>query len=216
VLAFTLALPALAASNAQATEGASRAWLRDALQSLEIRLHGQVFEADGSPATGIEVSGQLNTRSGKMPLDAVVNGNQFKAWIPVNRVQLGSLWLKATAKDGSRLAIRKLSAFELRQAAIEGMRLTLEASKRQIEVEVLAEGKPAAGPTVKAEMSYGISVRATTDDDGIARLRLLADQTLQGLMAWTDDRVGGFSFDRKPTRDPSANQHVIELSPCRD
>ena len=37
------------------------------------------------------------------------------------------------------------------------------------------------------------------------------------MTAWTDDfRIGGFSFDRQPRRDPDANEHVVELSTCRD
>jgi hypothetical protein len=216
LLAVAVALQSLDGSNGSGAEGAPDEWLRGELQGEEFRLHGQVFESDGSQATGFDVSGELNALRGKAPLATVVDGNRFEAWIPVNRLRPYSLWLTATAKDGSRLAIHKLNAFELRQAAIEGIRLTLQAPTRQIEVKVLADGKPVVGATVKAEVSFGVSVRATTDDDGIARLGLLADQTLEGLMAWTEERVGGFSFHRKPTRDPAANQHVIELSPCRD
>lgn len=215
VLAVLWALPALAASTACGAEGAWREWLRGFGEKLEIRLHGEVIEADGTPATGVEVSGGLNTQRGKMPLAPVVNGNQFEAWILVNRLRPYSLWVKASSESGSRLAVGMVNASDLRQAASEGIRLTLEAPTRQVEVKVLAEGRPTAGATVKADVWFGVSMRATTDGAGIARLNLLADQTLDGVMAWTDDQIGGFSFSRKPTRDPAANEHVIELSACR-
>ncbi len=51
----------------------------------------------------------------------------------------------------------------------------------------------------------------------MAHVRLLPQQTLSRLTAWTDDhRIGGFSFTRTPVRDPDMNEQLVELSKCRE
>lgn len=192
-------------------------WLRGTGEDLELCLQGQVVAADGTPAGGFSLSGQLNAKFVELPFEPVIDGSDFKVWIPVNRGRLFSLTINATSADQQRLAHRNINAYELRQLAQEGITFTLQTPNRVVEVKVMYEGKPVAGAQVKAEVGYRNEVLSSTDARGIAKVRLLADQELDRLTAWTDDyRVGGFSFNRKPVRDQAANSHTVELSDCRD
>lgn len=204
-------------SSAMAVERPVEQWLRGTGEDLELCLHGQVVEADGTPASGFSLSGQLNTRIVDLPFEPVIDGSHFKVWIPVNRSRLYSLAINAKSADRKRVAHRSINAYDLRQLAQEGVTFTLQRPSRVVEVKVVHEGEPVAGAQVKAEVGYRNEVLSTTDTSGIAEIRLLANQELDRLTAWTDDyRVGGFSFNRKPVRDPAANSHTVELSDCRD
>src|SRR5262245_18029678 len=59
-------------------------WLRGSGKDLQIRLSGEVFDADGSPATGLQVSGGANEEGGKQKFEPKISGNGFELWIPVN------------------------------------------------------------------------------------------------------------------------------------
>jgi hypothetical protein len=127
------------------------------------------------------------------------------------------MWLKAASADNDGVAYRQLNAFQLRQAAIEGLKLTLQTPSRHVVVKLIEGRQPVADAHVKAELGFGAELRSRTGADGSCRFGLLPEQELYRMTAWTDDRrIGGFSFHRKPTRDPHADEHVIELSGCRD
>lgn len=208
------------AATSSSVPGADRDvddWLRGSGKDLEIRLRGEVFEADGLPAAGLQVTGGLNAFDSNPQIVPTMDGHRFAVWIPVNRSRWYSLWLKAASATGDRVAYTRLSAYQLRQAAIDGITLTLRSPTREVDVRVVEGGQPVAGAWVKADLGFGVELRSRTDADGIARFRLLPQQKLSGLTAWTDDfRIGGFQFVRKPTRDPDANEQVVELSACRD
>jgi hypothetical protein len=192
-------------------------WLRGAGKDLQIRLRGEVLESDGQGATGIKVTGSLNTVAFASQIEAKIDGHQFEFWFPVNQPKWYSMWLKATSTDGDRVAYQQFNAYELRQAAIDGIKLTLRSPTREVRVKVVEKDQPVTGAYAKADLGFGIELRTRTNADGIARFGLLPEQKLSGLMAWTDDfQIGGFDFDRKPTRDPDMNEQLIELSRCRD
>lgn len=217
LLLLAFSLPALVASPTHGAELVTDKWLRGTSDDLEIHVHGEVFKADGAPATDFTMTGSINSYGNiESPLAPAIEGNHFETWIPVNRIRAYSLWLQAEAKDHSGVAMHRMNASALRQAAIDGVRLTLQAPERQVEIKVVAANQPVVGATVQVEVGFGNQFLATTDAQGIARVAVPERETLNRLMAWTDDKVGGFTFSRKPRRDPAANQHLIELSPCRD
>jgi hypothetical protein len=219
-IGVVVAVGILLAANPCGSLGADQTrieWLRGTGKDLQMRLQGEVFERDGQPATDIRVSGRLNAANSNPELEAKVDGHRFEIWIPVNQVPLYWMWLKAASADGKRIAYQEFNAFELRQAAIDGIKLTLRSPTRQVQVTVVEKGRPVADAFVKADVGYGIDLRSRIDTSGIARFHLLPEQKLAGLMAWTEDyRIGGFSLYRTPVRDPNANEHVVELSRCRD
>jgi len=205
-------------SSSLSAEQETSDWLRSSGKETEIRLRGEVFEAEGRPTTDLKITGSLKVFGVVNPLEPKVEGHRFEVWVPVHRLR--GLWFRAASANGDRVAYKQLSAFEIRQAAIDGIKLTLQEPTREVEVRVVHEGQPISGAAVKVELgafAFQIELRSHTDDDGIARFRLLSGQKLHRLDAWTEDfRIGGYSFRRKPARDPNVDRHVIELSKCRD
>ncbi len=211
VLAMLAALLALA-------DHAQGAFIRGSGKNLEICLSGEALESDGRPAADVEIACGLNYNStGSTKLEPVVDGHRFEVWIPVNAVRWYSLWLKVSSKRNDHVAYRQLTASGLRQAAIDRLPVTLQPPTREVKISVVHDGQPMPGAIVQADMSYGIQLQTRTNDQGIAHLHLLPDQQLLVLTAWTDGyRIGGFTFDRDPPRDPAADEHVVELFKCRN
>ena len=213
---FVLGFIALAAICSRAN-GEDADWLRGSGANLELRLQGEVVDSDGTPASNIQISGGMNRAGSPAALEPKINGNRFEIWIPVNRSRAYSFWLRAASANNERVAYKQLNDYELRQAAIDGLKLTLRATDRRVEVKVVEKGQPVARAYVRAELGFGVEVRSQTNADGVAEFGLLAEQQFQQLTAWTDDhRIGGYGFDRKPTRDPTAAEQTIELSHCRE
>jgi hypothetical protein len=215
IFAVLLSLtPPFAATSA---ERPAADWLRGSGENLEICLRGEILDADGKPVAGAQLTGKMSGSESGHPLKPMVQGHQFEVWIPVNKPDWYALWLRAASADGKLITYKELDEFQLRQAAIDGLKLTLQPRSRHVRVKVVESGKPVADATVKASLGFGIELRATTDINGVAQLSLLPNQEISQLTAWTaDHRVGGFSFDRKPPRDPEADEQTIELSKCRD
>jgi hypothetical protein len=192
-------------------------WLRGAGKDVQIRLRGEVLEADGQPASDFQVTGRMNAVASNPQIEAKVDGHRFEFWIPVNQSKWYSMRLKAASTQGDRVAYQIFNTSELRQLAIDGIKLTLRPPTRKVQVKVIEKDQPVAGAYVKAAVGFGIELRTRTNADGVARFGLVPDQKLSGLMAWTDDfRIGGFGFDGKPARDPDTDEHVVELSRCRN
>ena len=63
----------------------------------------------------------------------------------------------------------RFNSYELRQAAIDGVKLTLESPTRQVDIKVTDQGQPVSGATVNAQLGFGIELRSTTGTDGIGR-----------------------------------------------
>jgi hypothetical protein len=205
------------AVGARAGDPPAVEWLRGSGKDLQICLRGEVFDADGQPATGVKLTGSMNGTVSNIPLTPSVDGRQFKIWIPVNQPNWYSMWLKATSAKNDHVAYKTFGEYELRQAAIDGIKLTLQSPTRHVQVKVTHQGQPVSGAKVKAEIGFGADLQSTTNADGVARFDLLPRQELQHLTAWTDDhRIGGYSFDRSPPRDPNVDAHIVELSKCRD
>jgi hypothetical protein len=209
----------LFAANASAASAdqSREEWLRGSGSNLHLCLHGEVFESDGQPATDFQVTGHMDGTVSNQPIKPSVDGHRFELWIPVNQPHWYSIWLIASSANGDRVAYKAFNAYQLRQAANDGIRLTLQPPTRHVTIKVTDRGQVVGGAMVKAELEFGIDLRSTTNANGTARFGLLPQQRLSGLTAWTGDhRVGGFSFNRKPPRDPDADEQVIELSKCRD
>jgi hypothetical protein len=205
------------AVSAGAADPPAAEWLRGSGKDLQICLKGEVVDADGQPATGVKLAGSMNSTASKVQLAPSVDGHRFKIWIPANKPHWYSMWLKAASANNDHVAYKTLGEYELRQAAIDGIKLTLQAPTRHVSVKVIHKGRPVAGAKVKAEIRFGADLQSTTNADGVARFDLLPRQELQRLTAWTDDyQVGGYSFDRSPPRDPNVDAYIVELSNCRD
>ena len=205
------------ASAAFAADQPPEDWLRGSDKDLQLCLHGEVFDSDGQPAVDLRLTGKMNASVAGELLKPSIDGHRFKLWIPVNQPYWYSLCLRATSANGDRAACEALHAYDLRQAAINGIKLTLQTPTRHINVKVTDQGQPVSGAIVKAEPGFGIELRSTTNAEGIARFDLLSQQNLSALTAWTEDhRIGGFQFGRTPPHDPESDDHIIELNKCSD
>ena len=216
---LAIAILAIAAGATQTVADGEQAfdWLRGSGKELELRLRGEVLDADGNPATQLRIQASMNGTVQDRPLEPSIEGNRFELWIPVNGPNWYSIWLRASSADNDQLAYAKFNSYQLREAAINGCNLVLESPGRTVEVKVTDQGEPVAGASVKADLGFGIEELAVTATDGIARLAQLPKEEPSILTAWTgDQRVGGFTFDRTPPRDPDADEHVVELTKCRD
>ena len=207
----------LCAYIVHAAEPATSDWLRGSGKDLQLCLHGEVVDSDGRPAKDFRLTGVLHSTISDEPLKPSIAGNHFKLWVNVNKWRWFSICLSAASASGNQVAYRSLNDYQLRQAAIDGIKFTLECPTREVKVKVTDQGQPVSGANVKAELEFGVELHAATAADGVAHLRLLPRQTLSRLTAWTDDRrIGGFTFDRTPIRDPDSNEQVVELSNCRE
>ena len=204
-------------TRAPAADTSSTDWLRGSGKNLELCLQGEVLDSDGKSATDFQLTCTMDCNITKQPVKPTLDGHRFKIWIPVNQPDWYSVSIDATKARNARVAHQFFDKFQLRQAAIDGVKLTLQTPTRHFSVKLTDQGQPVSGATVKADFSFGGELRATTDDTGIAHFRHLRQQELIRLTTWTDDhRIGGFSFSGSPLRDPDADEHLIELSKCRD
>ncbi|HEY2881732.1 MAG TPA: hypothetical protein VGJ15_04850, partial [Pirellulales bacterium] len=192
-------------------------WLRGSGNKLELCLHGEILDADGHPATDCQLAATIQTEFAEQRLQPSIEGNQFKLWMPINQREWFRVSLDFSGAQGKQFAFRHLNQHQLRQAAIDGMKVALQTPTRHMKVNVTDQGERVVGATVKAEWSFGRSIDTKTDAQGVAHIDLLPQDALNRLTAWTDDhRLGGYMFDRSPQHDPEANEFTVELSKCRD
>src|SRR3954453_17711423 len=129
------------AAGKQAGDPPAGEWLRGSGKDLQICLKGEVFDSDGQPASGVKLAGSMNSTASRVPLTPSVDGQRFKIWVSVNQPIWYSMWLKATSTNNDHVAFKTLSEYELRQAAIDGIKLTLQAPTRHVDVRVIHKGQ---------------------------------------------------------------------------
>ena len=192
--------------------------LRGEGKNREMLLRGRVFDVDGKPAEGFElIATAYKSQLGRDVLPAIVVGHEFELWVPISGSDWFHLGLAATAKNGSSRAVKGVENRELRKAAIEGIDLRLVPTNRTVEISVTHDGAPVANANVNAQLPGHTLLQSKTDAKGKSTFRLCQGEQLRQLTAWTDDfRIGGFSFSRKPRRDPLGDEFTIELDDCRD
>ena len=191
-------------------------WLSGSGENLQVRLRGKVLDKNGEPATGFKISATRHSVFSRPIFEPQVHGSEFDVWVPVNDSDWYWLDIEAVSSDGGQSVCKRLLRHELREAAVGGLTLSMQAPSRKVEVTVTDQGKPVPDAQVLAELKQGSTKQVQTDPSGVARLGLLPNQKLLRLHAWTDDfRIGGYSFNKKPARNPNADQHVIELTSCR-
>ncbi len=197
--------------------GAEAPVLRGAGPNREMLLKGRVLDVDGKPAKDFDLSVVMRKQFSREIMPTTIEDGPFEFWVPIGGDDWFHLDLSATTNDGMRLATQSLANRALRQAALDGLVLQLADANRLVTISVVQKGKPIAGAHVVAETSGIRYLRGTTNQEGQASFRLGDDEKLNYLTAWTDDhRLGGYSFHRKPRRDPLGTEHVIELEDCRN
>ena len=186
--------------------------------NARLLVRGRVLDVDGQPADGFSLVAKVyKSQLGRDVLKHRVENDTFEVWVPVG----GSYWfhfeVAATSHDGKTRAVRGIGNRELRQAAIEGVTIQLAPVNREVTISVMHDGLPVANAHVSAELSTNLLLRSKTDANGKAVFQRSEDEKLRQLTAWTEDRrIGGFSFHRRPRRDPFGRFFTIDLDDCRD
>lgn len=190
-------------------------WLQDSGTDLRIGISGEVVDENGAPVDDCRLAVTVRTRHGLSRLNVVKDRNRFRFWVPVGEAGWFGLSVSAWSPDGIRTAREAFPQYRIRQAANEGLKLTLKPAERYVDVTVLDHGNPVSDANVTAEVA-GDPFAATTNLEGVARFPFTQRDQLSQLTAWTHDfRIGGYSFNRKPPRNPSGDKHTIELETCR-
>jgi hypothetical protein len=191
------------------------AWLEGAGGHLQIKLAGEILDTTGLPADDCKLTVTLKTAFSATNLPVEIQRNRFHVSVTVGAGGWFNVHLNAASSDGQRMVWETISAFELRQAAIDGIKMTLKPPERFLEVTVVENGGPVRAAFVVAEVADALFT-AKTNGSGVASFPLLNRDKLSRLTAWTDDfRIGGYSFYRDPPRDPSGSTFTIELVKCR-
>jgi hypothetical protein len=191
------------------------AWLEGTGKDLRIKLAGTIRDETGALAKDCKLTVTLRTQFGRTNLPVLIKGSLFQLWVPVGHSSWFNLVLTAASADGRRTARMQVSTFELREAAVGGLELTVKPPERFLEVTVVDKGSPVRDAFVIADVGAS-PFTSKTNDKGVARFPLMKSDKLTRLTAWTTDfRIGGFYFNRKPTRNPSGSRFTIELEKCR-
>lgn len=214
---------ALLFMNAGVTLGedapSSATWLRGSGEQIEMRIAGEIIDADGAPARDFEIECELSCFF-SMPttIEPIIDGHRFEAWFPLAGGKTPfSASLRVRSNDGRQVARRTIHCGEMRVAAIEGVRIEMKRTVRPVDVKVVHEGQPVAGATVEAATSSGLQHMGQSNEQGVARLMLCEGEELTQITAWTEDhRIGGYSFFRRKELDRMGTEHAVELSTCRD
>ncbi|MCA9185366.1 MAG: M56 family metallopeptidase [Pirellulaceae bacterium] len=190
--------------------------LRGHGQDTEMLIRARVVSTDGQQTGNVDVTAVQTMQFSRKPLEVHKQGEWFEAWVPIGDSQWFILDLSAHTKDGRQRATQRIPIWELRQAAMSNVNLTLRPANRLVKVSVTRNSLAMPDAHIVVETSMGLPSRATTDNNGVATFSMLPDEALQQMTAWTDDYlIGGYSFSRKPNRDPLGTEFEIELDECR-
>lgn len=217
ILVILMGLVGVPAPAQVAAEAAPKpAWLQDSGTDLRIAISGEVVDERGAPVDDCRFAVSMRKQFSHSRLPVVRERNRFRFWVPVGEVDWFDIAVSVRSPDGSRTARESLPLFQLRQAATEGLKLTLKPVERFVDVTVLDHGKPVPDANVTAEIGGNPFAEATTNREGVARFAVTHRDKLSQLTAWTDDfRIGGYAFYRNPPRNPSESKYTIELERCR-
>jgi hypothetical protein len=159
---------------------------------------------DGSPAAGASVM------SLSQWLEQVPSARTDAAGrVTIRAIFAPGCSIHASSADGNHQAILKESAAEVRTAFAKPVELVL-APAIDHQVLVTSDEKPVAEAQVVAE-GNGFHVTGTTGRDGVATLKLPADERLIGVCAWHADLgvAGVWQRDEKPRQ----AETVLSLHP---
>jgi hypothetical protein len=183
-------------------------------KDLRIKLSGDIVDETGAPAHDCKLTVTAKTQFTTTNLPVVIRGNLFQVWVPVGDPRWLNVHFNAASADGRRVACETISSFQLREAAVGGVALTIKPPERSVAVTVVGEGRAVHDAFVVADVG-GPLFTTKTDGTGVASFSLLNRVKLSQLTAWTDDfKIGGYAFNRNPPRDPAGNEYTIELDTC--
>lgn len=205
--------PALAdCQDTQATPD----WIRGSGKDLSLRLTAKVTDSKGRHVHDASASIRMTYNSKTFEqVDTPISDGRFSAWLPVNKYKWFALFIDVKCPDGARCT-RVVERQELRELVVNGLQVTVEQPSKTVRVATQFDGEAVPGATVRLTLNNGAVLRCGTDGTGEASFELLQNEKLSKLTAWTKTGLlGGYQFSRKPTRDPDAAQHTVDLAECK-
>ena len=177
-----------------------------------MKLAGAIRDETGAPANDCKLTVTIKTQFASTTLPVLVKNNLFQVRVPVGQSHWSNLELSAASADGRRTGRMGISNFQLREAAIGGLELTVKPPERYLEVTVIDKGSPVRDAFVIADAGRSPAVHAakTNDVQGVVRFPLM---TVSAIMLagrprsppHADQRLSARRLycNRKPPRDLS-------------
>jgi Thioredoxin-like len=208
-----VALNALSQNTSPSTD--LKDGIRGTGDQLEFRLQGRLLSGVDKPL--IKPSVTIREFSSTLEFAAEVIGDRYEVWLPAKSLRWCSPSLEAKSEDGLRGAL-SIAKSGLRKAICEGVDITLQQPARSIKVLVKHNDQPVADASIVTHLSNGIyKMTSKSDSRGESIIKLNVDETISAFTAWTDSGLlGGYQFHQKPSRDPQAAEHVIEMVDCQE
>lgn len=102
------------------------AWLEGSGSTLKIKISGEVLDENGVPVKNPKVSATASIDHSDKSMSVIAEGSRFHAWVPVGSGKLGSVRFAATEPESQKRAFSRISNYELRLTAVEGMKLIVK------------------------------------------------------------------------------------------
>ena len=215
---FLILIPALGSTTLWAQTGAALSvpqWLRGEGESLEIRIRGKLVRSDKRPINNASMKVVMTYNDLKKAAQAKIDGDSFEVWLPIGAMKCYYVTFSVAADDVR--AETGIFRNQIRQLAIDGFDIQLKPA-RTVQVNVTLDGKPVSDANVSARVSWGGTVSATSNAEGVASFEVPENKKLVDLLAWRENGeerlLGGFNFYGKNRLDARSARHNVELLPC--
>ena len=207
--------PPSGSSNSAEGSKSAEDWLTGQGKDLAFRISGSVYDQTGTAVSDAKVYFTLNMSDQKIPRQAEIDDRQFRFDVPAAG-NWHTVSVFAIDSTGFRHAARIIRPEQIRSIARDGLKLNLKPAKRELKFQAVYKGQPVSDANIFLRLSSGCRLNAKTDSKGFAKFRCLPDLTLYQVTAWKEKQlIGGYSFRRKPERDPLQDDHKVELSTTR-
>lgn len=142
-------------------------------------------------------------------VSATITNGEFE--VKTTGTKLNSLGLLCRTGDGSHQTLLSLRGDAIRPMCASPQRVTLSPSKT---IRVIVSDRGQAVPDARVEFSTGtFEFTGKTRANGVAELKIPADQDAFMVNAWTDDfRIGALHVLRDPNQPRDAREFSIEVS----
>lgn len=169
-------------------------WIRGSGDELEVLLSGSLKRDDGRAVEEAVVSVAIKHNSQTFEtLTPEVTDGQFQTWLPIGKYRWYSVVIEAQCDDGARVS-RTIVRQQLRQIVKNGLSLVLASPSKTLEIQIDHEGVPINNADVKVELQNGFALRCVSNKKGIAKVRLIDDETIYRVTAWSHQGlIGGLS-----------------------
>lgn len=172
-----------------------------------LKLKGTLLMPDGSVAKDVVL--EHSEKSASDVLSATINQGQFE--IKTTGTNLNNPPILFRTADWNLQALLTIGGHTLRTQCATPQRITLAPTK-VIRVKVIDGTKAVAHAHVQVRTGL-FTFPGKTQADGVAELKVPADELVSVLYAWTDDhKIGGLSYDRKSEAERRGDGFQIDVS----